>query len=287
MSNNRLLTDNIIESAKCMASVPLSQSRFSPAVMLTMLKDIVDTQIYPMLVTAQGCNNEVKVTITSDSDGVIEIPTRAYLSGVSKVRNANTGAYYLQCEEEYNDLTCNTFNFLGNKIITRDPDTDFDITYTLRPPNLILEAEAPKILNFNPTTREVETNIAITDATMDIIGVNGYLKGMDIARTATTTATLFTLGGSVVPAIGDYICAVEDSPLIPMPVEVVGLLIRQLANRVLIDLPDEESLKAGLMVESSIYQNVLSMLKPRGKKASVVAHKPLLAGASRRRIRGL
>jgi len=278
---NRLLTDNILNNAKIMASVPLSQNKFSDASILLMLKDILDTQIFPILIKAQGNNNEITFAVTANSEGEIEVPERAYLSGITRLKNGDL--CYLQATEEDFAYSVNTYYFIGDIIKVKEANQEFHLTYTLRPPELLLEIDAPKVLSFNPSTRIVEVDKDTYATDMDVIKPNGYHRSLNQGRTTTTTATVFTLGGTVVPSVGDYIVEAGQSPVIPIPQEVIGLVVRALSNRILMDIPDEEGLRAGLRVEEIMYTNVLNMLKPRGKRASAVSRKPILNTAFRNR----
>ena len=274
--SNRLLTDNILNQVKAMAGVPVSQGRFSDANLLLMLKDVVDTIIFPMIIKARSNHNEVRETVTSDSDGVITIPTRSYLNGFTKLKNTSNEIFLNEVPESANENSYESYYFLGDQVIVTPQSQDFEMTYTQRPPQFQLESVSPKVVSFNPTTRQVEVDVATFESDMDIVKANGYTRATNIGRTSTVSSTVFILAGTAVPVVGEYITEAETSPLLPIPQEVVGYVTRILCSRILQDIPDPEGLKVSMEIESVMRENVLEVLKPRGRRASVMAKKPFI-----------
>jgi len=269
-----------------MASIPVSQGRFSDAQLLLMAKDVLDTIIFPMLINVRGGHNDVREEVSSDSEGVITIPERSYLNGFNKLKSKASNTFLNEVAESGFEDSYFCYYFIGDSVITSLQSEDFVMTYTLRPPQLILETDAPKVVSFNTTTRQVEVDVETFESSMDVIGQNGYTKALNVGRSATTSSTLFTLGGTIVPSVGDYICAAGESPLIPVPQEVIGYFTRVLCSRILQDIPDVEGFKQSMEIEMSMHKNIVEVLKPRGRKSPIYSKHPFInSGRSFRRYR--
>lgn len=282
---NRLLTDNILEQVKILASVPISQSRFSDVNLLLMLKDVLDTNIFPLIMEARSNHNEVKVTLTSDSDGYIDVPERAFMGGFNSLKNTSNNVFYNACPESSRDWAYNSYHFYQDSVIVSDASTQFEMTYTLRPPELLLESDAATVVSFNPTTRQVEVSQTLFSSDMDIIKPNGYARALNTIRTATTSGTVFPLDGTYTPVVGDFIVGAGKSPLVPIPQEMVGLVARVMVTRILMDIPDPEGAKSSMEIEKVMRAEVLASLKPRGGRSSIVSRKPFISNRNFRRGR--
>lgn len=274
---NRLIVDSVLDQVKADASIPVSQGRFGDTQLLLKLKDVLDYAIFPLLIKAKGNHNEVRETVTSDSDGFITIPERAYLSGFSKLKHIQSGIFFNEVAEPEIEEAPNSYYFIGDSaVVSGGGSQTFEMTYTLRPPELIKEVDAPKVVNFNPVTRQVEVDIGTFEADMDIIKPNGYARVLNIGRTLTTSSTVFTLDGTATPVIGDFVCPAGSSALVPVPQEIIGYVARVLTTMVLQDIPDPEGFKQSQAIEADMEKNILAALVPRGRKAPVFVKKPFL-----------
>ena len=280
---NRLLVDNILENAKIMASVPTNQDRFSDSTLLQMLQDIVESDLFPMVLESQGNYNERMEELSTDSDGVLDIPSRAYMARVSLMKEKNTTIFLNEVSESLKDDSFNSFFFRGNEIHTELKSKTLDVTYTLRPPELILATDAPKVVSFNSSTRVVEVDKTQYSTDMDIIKANGYSRALNQGRTSTTTATQFVLDGTAVPVAGDYITSAEQSPILPLPYELVGLATRMLVSRILLDIPDMDGYKSSKTIEAEMREKMLKMLEPRSRRSQVIVNRPFVRRNSRYR----
>ena len=281
--SNRLLVDNIIENAKNWASVPTNQDRFSDALLVQMLQDIVDTDLFPMVLASQGNYNEIVVEVSSDSEGIIDIPDRAYLSNISLLKVKDTDSFLNEISENTKDSGFNSYFFRGSEIHTDIKNETFELTYTLRPFELILSTDAPKVVSFNSSTRVVEVDKTQYSTDMDIIKSNGYSRALNQGRTSTVTATQFVLAGTSVPVAGDYITSAEQSPILPLPYELASLAARMLTSRIMLDIPDMDGYESSKKIEEQMKNNLEKMLEPRGRKSSVIVNRPFVRRNTRYR----
>lgn len=266
--------DKIVANIKIIASVPLSQSRFTDDYIRYLIKRETDLKLYPLLVR-QGQEYIAKtISVTTDKNGEIEVPDDAYLGTVLNVYRSDTKQYLYNAAREGFEASDNNYSFLGDVLLTHYKNKPLDITYVPEPRELVETASAPIITVVDVALSRVSLNAPTTLSRFDVISRSGKLIRAGVVKTGGSNSNPVLNSVEDIVA-GQYLVAEGTTPVISFKAPIARFLERCVANCLLEEMQDTAQLEVGQASEEIMKRGLLDSLSSRGSGAQIIVRRRL------------
>lgn len=283
--------EELVESIKTRASIPVSQATFSDQKLLTMASEEFISFILPLIlgVREEYGIKEKDFTFTGDQSSY-RIPSRAYNQILRDVSLVMEDGKVLP---DIPRLPLDNFSSLSRGFFLKGSfvhlwgitsASKVRLSFILAPPVLTLLTEASKVSTFTSNTITLASVPAgfVTPIKFDIIqGVDPF-DVLDFDRLGTLAGSVITVtDGKTLPteltANQDYIHLAGKSPFVNVPVVCAPLLAQRTAVKCLEALGALDDLAAAAAVLNKMQQDALPVLAPRvqGESAQIVPSNPL------------
>jgi hypothetical protein len=262
--------DKVLNNIKIIASVPTSQNRFTDEYIRYLMSRETELKVYPALVRQNQEYISKTVTIQTDSSGVFDIPSDAFVSTVMSVVH-NTVALTSVDRERLNQSP-NGYLFQGNSIKTNYTNSSLEITYVPSGREYVETTAQPIITLINNTLKRITLNANFVGNTLDIMTEQGVLVRENIVKVGGTgnQVVLESVDGLTV---NDIVLVPYTTPFVNYPTMAVRYLERCVANCLLEEMQDVEMLQVGQNSEASMLKILLDSLSSRGTKSAVIPQK--------------
>jgi hypothetical protein len=285
---SRVLTSSkLLESVRTRAMLPDDTSVYTDQRILDVLNEQMDTALLPALLSI----NEEHLVVSQDnnlsSNNRYKIPYRAIGNKLRDVNYSIGGNVYELSRmslEELSDYRTNGTNSFyndafyveGDEIVLLSSSRSFSnlkMYFYLRPNVIVKESEVGKITTIDKDTGLITfekfpenfSNITEFDFVSNVTP-NKILK-WDITKTGSNQSTKsMTFDPSDVPgglAVGDYVCAKEESPVPNIPTEYHPILAQMAAVHILEALNDTEGLQNATRRLDRMLEAVMEMTDDR------------------------
>lgn len=278
--------DALIEKLKTRGTIPTSQSLFLPADFVDIMSDVMHDTVVPAIVSVR---EEYFVTYTDQAivanQAAYRIPIRAVggmLRDVVLVNSAGTEISIPRLDPESQKsspsiVSQSTYGFKlrGDEVVLIPTPGSANgdsvrFYYERRPNNLILQAQAAKILTFSTVTKIVgidatPSNFAVTD-TFDIIRPDPIFSsvGDDIALTTLSGTNLtFTAALPSGIAANQWIAEAGFSPVPQIPYEAGLWLVHEALCATMEGMADNAGLTNARKKADRLKENFLKIITPR------------------------
>jgi len=260
-------TVQLLESIEKRAAIPISQSTFTNPQILGLASEAIETELLPKIIKAKQdfyiTYEDISLSKgTGDNHSWIRIPFRAVGQSIVSISNPIN-----DCE-----IDASSFWVEGSKIYFENPSlSSYRIRYYLRPSKLVETSSVGTITAIDTATGIVTVSSAPSDyttsITYDFVRANPGYDTLAINKTCSlVSSNNLTFTASDLPselAVGDYLCASDESPVPQIPVEWFAFLAQLVAVEILTDLGDHGSADKAASRLKRMEDNVLSLISPR------------------------
>ena len=271
-------SQELIDSIKSRALVPISQSTFSPLDLLSFATDIMRTRIVPFVIRFQE-DYFVKEELTS------VIPERALGAKLKSVSIVGEGREIPIPRLEPADLGKNIQGFVlrGNKIILNatPPWHQTKVSYYARPGTLVLPEAASQILAVSGNELEV-TQVPPTfqpGISVDLIGLEPTFDLISTPKILEIRGKKLVLG-SIFEGIkaGFWVARIGESPVPQIPLELHPLLAQAVAVQLLESLGFADKAASAQQTYDRMEADVVTLISPRidESRKRVINRNPLV-----------
>lgn len=266
-------TDQLLDSIKVRTLAPSSQQTFTDANLISLANEEMQISLVPDLISLrEDLFLDVKTITLVASVPLYPIPERAAGNALKKIfyKDANNNRYPIarQSVSRLDENTSATglpsgFILQGDDIrIMPVPNGSgtLEAFYQKRPSDLVLVADCAKISSVSSvggtTTFTVDTDLSGTLATGSLVDiVNGQspflnwaidqsITGITSSTIEVATSGVVNEASTVLPGVGDYICAAQTTCIPMIPQEFHPILAQMVAARLMEALGDLQKLQA-------------------------------------------
>ena len=285
-------SENLIESVKNKALIPISQITFTDEQILQIANEEIQTAIVPMLLDARE-DYMVKYQEQGIVNGQDEyvIPARA-IGGklkdltifdsvaIAETRRDNERSIaYLPSElvpyrtSSYATYDYQAFFFRGNNVVLHPkPSTDnavLRLYYFERPNRLVKQTDAGRIDSIDTTNNQVTLgNLPIDFSINTLVDFVKATPGFENRATDQTIQNIngLTLTFTELPTglvVGDYVCLAEETPVVQLPVELHPILAQRVTVKILEAIGDTVGSNLARVKLQEMEINATGLLQPR------------------------
>lgn len=298
----------LVRSLKRRASMPTSQSTFSPADLVALMNDEMHSIILPRI---KDVREEYFVTYTDfplvSGQSEYVIPSRAAGNALRDVVFVDSNNRESPCPrlapEDIKETNSNFFGsalvghyFKDNKIVIvpqpLNPQSGFSVRmkYERRPNNLCLESSAATIVTINSLTNEVtvsnQPSAWTSNTEFDVISENSPFVSIaddqGISNIAANVLTFDSLPDDI--AVGQWIASAGESPIPQLPYEAHHVLAQLGAVKALEILGKASEVKTAKESAAEMLRFFVSLITPRndGSQKKIVNRNTLFGSAGSR-----
>jgi hypothetical protein len=275
--------DQMVESIKSRIRIPVSQSTYTKAKILSLIDEELERHVVPKIMACRE-NYFMYEEDTTLVNGQQEykIPYRAiggkfktvkYLNAQSQEQRMKQVPYenvYIYQDGDYNEPL---FYIKRNSIVIVPTTNNYGSGsirwgYYLKPSAVIEVSAAAKVASINTVSKVVTTESTpstITSSTLvDIVRGKGGFECLAIDQTVTVSGTSITFSSLPTDlAAGDYICLAQESPFPQIPADIHSYLTLRVCKVILEGLgffKEAEIIQKDLKEAESVFD---TMLTPR------------------------
>lgn len=264
-------TDTLLSAIKLACLAPVAQQTFADSDLVTLLNEEIQITLVPQILSARSdffLRKKTVSLVANTSD--YALPERAIGNALKQVfyldSNGNRKMLIHEDVEVLNTTATATtgaapsyFFFHGDKITVYPTPTtatgSLELWYFLRPNQLVVTTSAAKITNVatNGSNQDLTVNTDLTGSvsastTLDLLSGKSpfQLWASDVVCQSATstvisvpTASVTDSGGTVLPAVGDWVCLSQQAVIPMVPQELHPLLPQMVAGRLMDALGDD------------------------------------------------
>ena len=260
--------DKVLSNIKIIASVPISQNRFTDDYIRYLMLREMDAKVYPALTRQNQEYLSKTVLLETSAEGVLTIPDDAYLQSVISIRDVN-GKYLNSVDREHQDMHLNNYSFVGNTIHTNYKNDELEVVYVPEAKAFVETSSQATVVLINESLSRLTVSAPIDDRVVDIITPLNKVVRESVIRTGGIN-TQVTLDDVSDVSVGDYILTVGTTPFVGVSSLVVRYLERCVANALLEEIQDTAMLQVGKVSELAMLNTLLDALSSRGNKSTVI-----------------
>jgi len=259
--------DDVLSNIKVIASVPLSQNRFTDDYIRYLMNRETDLKVYPALVRQNQEYISKASILLSDDEGFIDIPSDAYLSTVISIIYKDTPL--ASVDREQFSLSKNGYIFQGDSIKTHYKNAELIVTYVPIARQYVDTSAQPEIITINTTLKRLTLNAPYAGNTLDIITPQGKIIRENVTKVNGSSNHQVVLDSIDGINVGDLIVKPFTTPFVNYTSMVVRYLERCVANCILEESQDIEMFRVGKNSEAEMLKILLDSLSSRGNKSAV------------------
>jgi hypothetical protein len=262
--------ESVINNIKSYTSLPSSQVRFTTEYFTNLISFVIDTKVYPLLQTVDKQYNVAQVSVVSDVDGLIEIPSSAYNASIVSIIDMETN---IKLDNNNIDLTNNSFQFFNNSIKVLKKSHTYTLTYLESQRALVPSLTTSKITIVAPsgTNQQVEVDLTTTLTKFDIISSTGKVLDTNVSKVSGTNK-VFVIA-TTKATLGSYLVPVSSTLYLTYPNSVIKYIEQCVATEVFNEIADTEQMSISSQRESVLYSTLVKSLSQRYNSSEVIKFK--------------